>query len=166
VVADLWALEIDPEREADAYVAAVKERVAAVAPPRLLGEVERQIDIARVSPGAVEAALFDRFTRILENEHGSYDRIVFDTAPTGQTLRLLALPELMTTWMSGLIGRRRKVGAMARMWRNVAGSERTERGTEDPILAAWSRPSGCPSGRLRKRCAPCRATACRWGRSS
>lgn len=136
VVADLWAMEIDPEEEADAYIAAVKERVAAAAPPRLLEEVERQIDIARVSPGAVEAALFDRFTRLLENEGGSYDRIVFDTAPTGQTLRLLSLPELMTTWMSGLIGRRRKVGAMARMWRNVAGSETRDEDAEDPILAA------------------------------
>lgn len=136
VVADLWAMEIDPEAEADAYIARVKRRVADAAPPRLLEEVERQIDIARVSPGAVEAALFDRFTRILEDECESYDRIVFDTAPTGQTLRLLSLPELMTTWMSGLIGRRKKVGAMARMWRNVAGSETGDEAAEDPILAA------------------------------
>lgn len=138
VVADLWAMEVDPEREADAYIAAVKERVASAAPPRLLAEVERQVDIARVSPGAVEAALFDRFTRILEEERGSYDRIVFDTAPTGQTLRLLSLPELMTTWMSGLIGRRKKVGAMARMWRNVAGSEAASDlpASDDPILTA------------------------------
>lgn len=136
VIADLWAMEIDPEEEADAYIAAVKERVEAAAPPRLLEEVERQIDIARVSPGAVEAAVFDRFTRILEDEGRAYDRIVFDTAPTGQTLRLLSLPELMTTWMSGLIGRRKKVGAMARMWRNVAGSETSEEEIEDPILAA------------------------------
>lgn len=134
VVADCWAMEIDPEAEADDYIAAVKERVAEAAPPRLLSEVERQIDIARVSPGAVEAALFDRFTRILEEEGKEFDRIVFDTAPTGQTLRLLSLPELMTAWMSGLIKRREKVGALAKMWRNVAGSEQDEREHEDPIL--------------------------------
>ena len=136
VVADCWAMEIDPEREADAYIAGVKARVVEAAPPRLLAEAERQIDIARVSPGAVEAALFDRFTRILEEEGRDYDRIVFDTAPTGQTLRLLSLPELMTAWMSGLIKRRRKVSALSKMWRNVAGSSDDVSGQEDPILKA------------------------------
>ncbi|MFV1988559.1 MAG: ArsA family ATPase [Gemmatimonadota bacterium] len=131
-----WAMEIDPEREADDYIAGVKARIADAVPPRLLVEVDRQIDIARVSPGAVEAALFDRFTRILEEEAGEFDRIVFDTAPTGQTLRLLSLPELMTAWMSGLIKRRRKVSAMAKMWRTVAGTEQTEEDHEDPILTA------------------------------
>lgn len=136
VVAGCWAMEIDPELEADRYIDQVKERVEAAVPPRLLGEVYRQIDIARVSPGAVEAALFDRFTRILEQERGEYDRIVFDTAPTGQTLRLLSLPELMTAWMTGLIDRRRKVAGLAKMWRNVAGSQRTETQAEDPLLGA------------------------------
>ncbi|MYC88958.1 MAG: AAA family ATPase [Gemmatimonadales bacterium] len=130
-----WAMEVDPEREADRYIEAVKSRVESAAPPRLLGEVYRQIDIARVSPGAVESALFDRFTRILEDEGGAYDRIVFDTAPTGQTLRLLSLPELMTTWIGGLIKRRRKVGALSRMWKNVAGSEADDL-DNDPLLRA------------------------------
>lgn len=136
VVADCWAMEIDPEREADRYIEGVKDRVESAAPPRLLGEVYRQIDIARVSPGAVEAALFDRFTQILEDEGREYDRIVFDTAPTGQTLRLLSLPELMTTWMSGLIKRRKKVGSLSKMWQNVAGSEATEVLKDDPLLEA------------------------------
>ena len=136
VVADCWAMELDPEREADRYIEEVKERIASAAPPRLLAEAERQIDIARVSPGAVEAALFERFARILEEEGAEFDRIVFDTAPTGQTLRLLSLPELMTTWMTGLIQRRKKVSALARMWRNVAGSARGETEHDDPVLEA------------------------------
>ena len=115
------ALELDPEREAESYIADVKDRLAEAVPPRLVAEVERQIDIAGVSPGAAEAALFERFARVLE-EAEAYERVVFDTAPTGQTLRLLGLPELMTAWMSGLIQRRRKVSALGRMWRNVAGA--------------------------------------------
>jgi arsenite-transporting ATPase len=136
VIADCWAMELDPEREADRYIEEVKARVATAAPPRLVAEVERQIDIARVSPGAVEAALFERFTRILEEEGKDFDRIVFDTAPTGQTLRLLSLPELMTAWMTGMIQRRKKVGALTRMWRNVAGSAASDAEREDPVLAA------------------------------
>lgn len=131
-----WAMEVDPEREADLYIDAVKDRVANAAPPRLLGEVYRQIDIARVSPGAAESALFDRFTRILAGEGSDYDRVVFDTAPTGQTLRLLSLPELMSTWIGGLIQRRRKVGALARMWKNVATSDEAPELENDPLLRA------------------------------
>lgn len=147
VTSALDVMELDPEREAERYIATVKDRLAEAVPPRLIGEVERQIDIARFSPGAEEAALFERFARVLE-ESGPYRRIVFDTAPTGQTLRLLSLPEQMAVWMSGMIQRRRKVGALGRMWRNVAGAAAADPPTgavgpgpnvsdaHDPILAA------------------------------
>ena len=119
-VADqLWAMELDPVAEAERYMAEVKERIADAVPPRLAEEVERQMDVARASPGAEEAALFDRFARIIGERQ--YSRIVFDTAPSGQTLRLLSLPELMTAWMGSLISQRKKVTGLGRMWRNVAG---------------------------------------------
>ncbi len=132
-----WAMEIDPEREAEAYIDDVKQRIAETTAPRLVEEVERQIDIARVSPGSEEAALFDRFSRIIETSVGEFDRVVFDTAPTGQTLRLLSLPELMNTWIGGLILRRKKVNALSRMWRNVAGAAAGDSPTsDDPVLHA------------------------------
>lgn len=137
VAPNLAAVELDPALEADRYVAAVKRRIADVAPPRLVAEVERQIDIARVTPGAEDAALFDRFTRLMDGLGEPYDRLVFDTAPLGQTLRLLSLPEQMSAWMSGLIGRRRQVNVVGRMWRTVAGAASgEERQDADPILAA------------------------------
>jgi arsenite-transporting ATPase len=137
VVDNLWALEIDPEQEVDSYIAEVKARVADSTPPRLHAEVERQIDIARISPGAEESALFDRFARILEQDADSYDRIVFDTAPTGHTLRLLSLPETMTAWITGLIAHRKKVNVLGRMWRNVAGASAGSHGDpSDPVLQA------------------------------
>lgn len=133
----LFAMEIDPEREAAQYVQEVKGRIAESTPPRLVNEVERQIDIARVSPGAEEAALFDRFTRLLEQDGRFYDRIIFDTAPTGHTIRLLTLPENMSVWMSGLISRRKKVNALSKMWRNVAGAAAgSDTKTTDPVLDA------------------------------
>lgn len=137
VAPNLWALEIDPEREADEYIDQVKARIAESTPPRLVEEVERQIDIARVTPGAAESALFERFTRILDVEGDGYDLVVFDTAPLGHTLRLMSLPEQMVGWMSALIGRRRKVNALHRMWLRVAGTVRSERSEErDPVEAA------------------------------
>lgn len=137
VCPNVWALEIDPVTEAERYIDDVKARIAEATAPRLLAEVERQIDIARVSPGAQEAALFDRFARILDEERARYGRVVFDTAPTGQTLRLLSLPELMAAWIGGLAGRRRRVAALGRMWRTVAGAAAGDEGRAgDPVLAA------------------------------
>jgi arsenite-transporting ATPase len=135
VAPNLDALELDPDREAELYISDVKDRLAEAVPPRLVAEVERQVDIAKVSPGAAEAALFERFTRVLE-ESAHYERIVFDTAPTGQTLRLLGLPELMTVWMSGLIQRRRKVRTIGKMWRTVAGASAGEDSDHDSVLSA------------------------------
>lgn len=133
----LTALEIDPAAEADRYIADVRSRLATSIPARISDEVDRQIDIARVSPGAEESALFDRFVRILDTERPHYDRIIFDTAPTGHALRLLTLPETMSAWVSGLIARRHKVNVLNRMWRTVAGAAAGERQVkEDPVLQA------------------------------
>ena len=134
---NLWAMEIDPREAADEYIGEVKQRIAEVTPPRLAAEVERQIDIARVSPGAEEAALFDRLTRLLPHETVGFDRILIDTAPTGHTLRLLTLPESMSTWMAAMVKQRRRVNALGKMWRNVAGAAAgDDRPADDPVLDA------------------------------
>lgn len=138
-----WAMEIDPALEADRYIEDVKQRIAEVTPPRLAAEVERQIDIARVTPGAEESALFDRFTKITDEIGKEYDRLLFDTAPLGHTLRLLALPELMGAWIKGLISRRQKVNVLGRMWRNVAGAAAgSESDRPDPVLGALEERQG------------------------
>lgn len=140
VLPKLWALEIDPEAEAERYIADVKSRVREVASPRILDEVEREIDLARSSPGAEEAALLDRFADLMRAAGDGYDRVVFDTAPTGHTVRLLSLPELMSRWIDGLVSRRRKVRSLGRMWRNVAGAAAGDAGrADDPVLDALER---------------------------
>lgn len=149
VIPGLDALEIDPEAEADRYIAGVKERVREVTSPRMLSEVEREIDVARASPGAHEAALFDRLADLMAHAGDRYDRVIFDTAPTGHTLRLLGLPELMEAWVDGLVARRRKMSSLGRMWRRVsgraalsgdpAGPAEDAGAGDDPVLAALER---------------------------
>lgn len=137
VAPGLHAVEIDPAEEAGRYIAEVKSTIADATPPRLAAEVERQIDIARVSPGAEEAALFDRFARILADEGRDFERLIFDTAPLGHTLRLLALPEQLGGWMQGLVARRKQVNALGGIWKRVAGTIRAGSAEEaDPVLAA------------------------------
>jgi arsenite/tail-anchored protein-transporting ATPase len=138
-VADgLDALEIDPRAEADRYIEDVKHRIADAVAPRMAREVEREVDVARVSPGAEEAALFDRFAHLMGWAGRDYDRVIFDTAPTGHTLRLLGLPEAMEEWINRLVSRRRKLRSLERMWRNVAGAMEG-RDPADPVLEALER---------------------------
>ncbi|MGM9922306.1 MAG: ArsA family ATPase [Bhargavaea sp.] len=108
VAEGLSALEIDPDRETEAYIGTVKDNLKGVVHSAMADEVNRQLDTAKASPGADEAALFDRLVTILLEERNRFDRIIFDTAPTGHTIRLLTLPELMGVWIRGLLERRRK----------------------------------------------------------
>lgn len=117
----LCVREIDPEGAVHRYLAEVKDNLRGLAAPRLWKEVERQMDFASASPGADEAALFDEIVSVILEAENTYDRIVFDTAPTGHTLRLLSLPELMGVWIEGMLARRRKTREWQRMLHNASG---------------------------------------------
>src|SRR5690625_858695 len=105
---NLYALEIDPETETTKYINSVKENIKGTVRASMIDEVNRQLDTAKASPGADESALFDKLISIIIEEEQVYDHLVFDTAPTGHTIRLLTLPELMGVWIEGLLKKRRK----------------------------------------------------------
>ncbi|MBT2682464.1 ArsA family ATPase [Bacillus sp. ISL-37] len=115
---NLDVLEIDSEQESRNYINGVKGNLKGLVKATMLEEVNRQIDMAASSPGAEEAALFDKITSLILEEIANYDGIVFDTAPTGHTIRLLTLPELMGVWMDGLLERRKKVNENYAQWMN------------------------------------------------
>lgn len=105
---NLDCVEIDPEKESQAYIDSIRHNLKQVVSPVIVEEINRQLDAASVSPGTHEAALFDRMIDIVNNKSTEYDYIVFDTAPTGHTIRLFTLPELLGTWIDSLIRKRRK----------------------------------------------------------
>jgi arsenite-transporting ATPase len=73
----------------------------------VLRKSERQIELAASMPGAESVALFERMTGLMIDGRDAYDLIVFDTAPTGHTLRLLQSPDLLVTWVKALTKARR-----------------------------------------------------------
>jgi len=85
-VSNLWAMEIDPDEATREY----KER--SLAPMRGLfdDEMLKIVEEELSGPCTEEMAAFDKFTDFIEDDN--WDVIVFDTAPTGHTLRLLQLP--------------------------------------------------------------------------
>lgn len=105
---NLHILEIDGEKESDLYISRIKKQCCEMLSPVILCEVEKQLDTASISPGAYESAIFEKMSQlILQNTE--YDYIVFDTAPTGHTLRLITFPTSMNIWMETLIKKRKKI---------------------------------------------------------
>lgn len=86
----LSALEIDPQAAAQVYRDRIVGPVRGVLPDAVVKSIEEQLSGACTT----EIAAFDEFTALLIDSAltKEYDHIVFDTAPTGHTIRLLQLP--------------------------------------------------------------------------
>ncbi len=111
-----------PQPNRSATSTDVKAQIASLFGHAILKEANRQIDLAATMPGAEEVALFDRMGALIRGEDERFDLIVFDTAPTGHTLRLIRMPELMEAWIK----------ALSRSRRAMLGVEQDDR--KDPIM--------------------------------
>ena len=143
----LTALEIDPDEEAERHIAIVKQQMKHVVHPRMYGEIERQMDLARSGPGAVEAALLERIAVLMTDAGERYDLVIFDTAPTGHTLRLLSLPEIMAAWTDGLLRHRERSSKLSAVLKRFGGGPAS--GDELSLIdTPADHPADSPAARL------------------
>ncbi|WP_338730142.1 TRC40/GET3/ArsA family transport-energizing ATPase [Haladaptatus sp. DJG-WS-42] len=106
-IPNLDAMEIDPDEEVSRHLMETKRALSDQVSAAMVNQIDRQIEMAHQTPGAYEAALFDRFVDVMRNSP-AYDRVVFDTSPTGGTLRLLSLPEFLDGWIQRLLLKRKQ----------------------------------------------------------
>ena len=100
-VANLWAVEMDPRQTMAKLAPKLTEALAN--PLKALG-IDEELDMSgddMMLPGLDEALAFDFLLRFVESQ--DYDIIIFDTAPTGHTLRFLSLPNLTDRWISRMM---------------------------------------------------------------
>lgn len=116
-------LEIDPEHTVDRHLATVRRTMDRLLPERLHRQAARHLDLARSAPGTHESAVLDRIAEVVEDAAETYDLIVFDTAPTGSTVRLLALPDQLTAWTDALLSNRDRADRFGAALRGLGGDE-------------------------------------------
>jgi arsenite-transporting ATPase len=107
----LFALEIDPPAAAETYRERIVGPVRGVLPDSIVKGIEEQLSGACTT----EIAAFDEFTSLLTDGTltEGFDHIVFDTAPTGHTIRLLQLPGAWTSFLDAGQGDASCLGPLA-----------------------------------------------------
>lgn len=117
---NLDVLELDPEEEVEAYrqqmqMADMQDQMG------LMNEVQESMDIMKGGPGVAEMAAFNKFMTYMQSD--DYDVIVFDTAPTGHTLTLLELPEVMDSMVGKVLKMRMRFSQAIDTFKTMMGGE-------------------------------------------
>lgn len=146
---NLVGLEIDPEAEAERHIETVTGNMRNLVAPAMFGEIKRQMDLARLAPGTAEAALLERVAELMIEARERFDLVVFDTAPTGHTLRLLTLPEAMAAWTDGLLKHRERSGKLGEVLSRLGGARRSTEGDELAYLGEQDEGGDSRADRIR-----------------
>jgi arsenite-transporting ATPase len=130
----LYALNIDPETAAHNY----RERIVApyrgVLPTAAIASMEEQLSGACT----VEIAAFDEFSKLIGDASATsgFDHVIFDTAPTGHTLRLLTLPSAWSGFISSSASGASCLGPLAGLEKQKALYAATVARLSDPALTS------------------------------
>ena len=129
-VPNLFALEIDPQGAAQAYRDRIVDPVRGVLPDSVVKDLEEQLSGACTT----EIAAFDEFTGLLTDSTltAGFDHIIFDTAPTGHTIRLLQLPGAWSGFLATGKGDASCLGPLAGLERQRSRYQEAVQALADP----------------------------------
>ncbi len=108
IMPNLHAVELDTHHIVHEHFAQVERTLSAYTNPDMMPKLREFLKLSHHAPGAEEAAMLEAICRHLVEARQDYDHIIFDTAPTGHTLRLLSLPEMMQAWTDGLLAQQKR----------------------------------------------------------
>lgn len=107
IKSNLHALELDPREITKRHFKNIETTLRSYSSPEMFGKIQEYLNLAMSSPGAEEAALLEAMSELLVNRQ-DFEHIIFDTAPSGHTIRLLGLPTFMSAWSNGLLKKQKQ----------------------------------------------------------
>jgi arsenite-transporting ATPase len=114
---NLWGMEINTEKGMQEFQDVLGDGAAGPEAQMAAGLLGDMTGMA--PPGSDEAMAFGKILEFIEDS--SYDRVVFDTAPTGHTLKLLELPDLLDSWLGKILTLRQRLSSMMSGLRSMLG---------------------------------------------
>lgn len=131
---NLFALNIDPEAAARDYRERMVGPYRGILPPAAIASMEEQFSGACT----VEIAAFDEFAKLLGDPATTveFNHVIFDTAPTGHTLRLLTLPSAWTEFIASSTGGASCLGPLAGLEKQKALYVATVAQLSDPAMTS------------------------------
>ncbi len=118
-VDNLFAMEVNPRKEFQKYQNTVSgESFNSISSPFPIPDLLTDLS-GLTPPGADEALAFSKVLEFIESSE--YDLIIFDTAPTGHTLRLLSLPELLNSFFGKLLTFRLRLSTIWDRFKSIFG---------------------------------------------
>ncbi len=119
---NLWGMEINTEKGMQDFQKTLGQTglgPEAEMATSLLGDMS-----GMSPPGSDEAMAFGKILEFIDDV--SYDRVIFDTAPTGHTLNLLELPDQLDSWLGKLLTMRQRLSSMMGGLRAMMGGAQQE----------------------------------------
>nr|GEX83476.1 ATPase ASNA1 homolog 2 [Tanacetum cinerariifolium] len=144
-IAPLFALEINPDKAREEFRdvsqknggTGVKDFMDGMGLGMLadqLGELKLGELLDTPPPGLDEALAISKVIQFLESqEYNMFTRIVFDTAPTGHTLRFLSLPDFLDASIGKILKLRQKISSATSAIKSVFGQEGPRQDTSDKL---------------------------------
>lgn len=124
VTSCLDAIELNPDIIVDEHFAQVERTITSYANPDMMPKIREHLRLSKSAPGAQEAAMLESMCQhLVAAADAGYEHIIFDTAPTGHTLRLLVLPEMMGAWTDGLLAQQRRQAKLRSVANHLGGHE-------------------------------------------
>ncbi len=125
VMDNLYAVEVDFEKLIVNHLKQLTSKIKDIYGYLRVLNLDRYVDVLKHSPGVEEYAVLDKITEVIKSniKLGTYDAIVFDTPPTGLTIRVMALPFISAIWIRKLIELRLAILERRRIIERIEGKK-------------------------------------------
>lgn len=125
VTENLWASEIDFDKMVKDYMRSLADKVKDMYGYLKIFNLEGYVDTLRYSPGVEEHATLEKIKEIitLNQRRWGYEVVIFDTPPTGLTVRIMALPTITLVWLDKLMELRLAILGRRKMLERFTGKK-------------------------------------------